>query len=102
VTFEDLGPDDVREAFELAPFGFGNPAPLLLVRGIAAAEPRVMKERHLRLFLSQGRQGRVVKAWNWADRIGMFERGRRVSALVKIEPDDYSGFALTLEDARNE
>ncbi len=103
LDLEDLNSDSVGELFELAPFGFGNPAPLFLIRGASAAEePRVMKERHLRLFLRQGRRGRVVKAWNWADRIEMFQPGRSLSALVKIEPDDYSGYSLTLEDARSE
>ena len=40
----------------LQPFGMGNPQPLFFARGVTlAAEPRVMKEKHLSLQLRQGR-----------------------------------------------
>jgi single-stranded-DNA-specific exonuclease len=39
----------------LQPFGMGNPRPLFFARGVTlAAEPRVMKEKHLSLQLRQG------------------------------------------------
>ncbi len=39
----------------LQPFGMGNPQPLFFARGVTlAAEPRVMKEKHLSLLLRQG------------------------------------------------
>jgi single-stranded-DNA-specific exonuclease len=44
---------DEHEA--LQPFGMGNPQPLFFARGVTlAAEPRVMKEKHLSLILRQG------------------------------------------------
>ena len=46
---------DQHEA--LQPFGMGNPQPLFAARGVTlAAEPRVMKEKHLSLMLRQGRR----------------------------------------------
>jgi single-stranded-DNA-specific exonuclease len=50
----DYGLLDEHEA--LQPFGMGNPQPLFFARGVTlAAEPRVMKEKHLSLLLRQGR-----------------------------------------------
>lgn len=47
----------VLEAYEkLGPFGMSNPVPLLLARGVQPAEqPRLLKEKHLKLRLRQGR-----------------------------------------------
>ncbi|HEY3900484.1 MAG TPA: single-stranded-DNA-specific exonuclease RecJ [Chthoniobacter sp.] len=51
----DLALLDQHEA--LQPFGMGNPQPLFAARGVTlAAEPRVMKEKHLSLLLRQGRR----------------------------------------------
>ncbi len=97
----ELTPAAVQELFDLAPFGFGNPAPLLQISDASVVdEPRLMKERHLRLRVRQQGATQTVKAWNWADRVAMFPPGGSVSMLVRVEPDDYSGFSLTLEDAR--
>ena len=39
----------------MAPFGFGNPAPMLAILGAeVAGAPVVMKEKHLRVHLRQG------------------------------------------------
>jgi single-stranded-DNA-specific exonuclease len=46
---------DQHEAMQ--PFGMGNPQPLFVARGVTlAAEPRVMKEKHLSLLLRQSRR----------------------------------------------
>lgn len=47
---------------QLQPFGMGNPQPLFFARGVTfAAEPRVLKEKHLALRLQQGRhQARAI------------------------------------------
>jgi single-stranded-DNA-specific exonuclease len=99
VEIGELAPSAVEEVFGLAPFGFGNPAPVLALRDVVVqGEPRVLKERHLRMLVRQGDRGQVVKAWNWATKAERLAAGSKVSMLVKLEPDDYAGFALTLED----
>jgi single-stranded-DNA-specific exonuclease len=47
---------------QLQPFGTGNPQPLFFARGVTfAAEPRVLKEKHLALRLRQGaHQARAI------------------------------------------
>ncbi len=57
----------------MAPFGFGNPAPMLAVLGAeVASAPVVMKEKHLRLHLRQDGRSLFPKAWNFAERVGDF------------------------------
>lgn len=101
LRIEEITREAVEQLFDLAPFGFGNPAPLLALDEVRVAEdPRVLKERHLRMWVHQNGRGQVVKAWNWADRADLFRAGAERSMLVRIEPDDYSGYSMTLEDAR--
>lgn len=59
---------DFLDAHEsLQPFGTGNPQPLFYVSGVApAAEPRVLKEKHLRLELQQGRARHSAMFFNGA------------------------------------
>ncbi|HKY64410.1 MAG TPA: single-stranded-DNA-specific exonuclease RecJ [bacterium] len=40
----------------LEPFGFGNPEPVLLLRGLEVQESRIVGERHLRLRVKSGRR----------------------------------------------
>ena len=67
---------------------------------VVVDEPRFMKERHLRLRVRQQGATQTVKAWNWGDRVSRFPAGGTISMLVRVEPDDFSGFSLTLEDVR--
>jgi single-stranded-DNA-specific exonuclease len=55
---------DLLESYDLVhPMGMGNPAPLFMSRGVRLAEePRVLKEKHLRLPLQQN-GARVEAMW---------------------------------------
>lgn len=50
---EDITRELALELKRLAPFGAGNPEPVLLLRGMTVAEQRVVGEGHLRLRLSR-------------------------------------------------
>jgi single-stranded-DNA-specific exonuclease len=82
----------------LQPFGMGNPQPLFAARGVTlAAEPRVMKEKHLSLVLRQGRhEARAVwfnsatealprPPWDVAFQIERNEWQGTVSAQVHVK-----------------
>jgi single-stranded-DNA-specific exonuclease len=57
LDLEDIDFHALEEQSQLEPYGMGNRQPLLLVRGIAPImEPRVMKEKHLRLCFGGGRR----------------------------------------------
>ena len=58
IALTDLDADFLSCHETLQPFGMGNPQPLFLARRVGpAAEPRVLKERHLKFLLRQGGTG---------------------------------------------
>jgi len=57
LPLEDVGFETLEEQSLLEPYGMGNRQPLLLVRGVVPmAEPRIMKEKHLRITFASGRR----------------------------------------------
>ncbi|MCS7315769.1 MAG: single-stranded-DNA-specific exonuclease RecJ [Bryobacterales bacterium] len=90
-TLDELNERSAAELLQLAPFGHGNPAPLLLLPGVAVAgQPAVFKERHLRVALRQGNRTLVAKAWDFAPRAAELAAGARVDAVVRIEADAFA------------
>jgi len=82
----------------LEPFGTGNPQPLFLARRVhLAAEPRLLKEKHRSLILSQGQsEHRAVwfgsadielppPPWDVAFHIERNEYQERISAQIEIK-----------------
>jgi len=97
----------VEELLAMAPFGFGNPAPMLAILGAeVVGSPVVMKEKHLRLHLRQGGRSLFPKAWNFAERAADFAASVPIDAAFSVEEDLYSqdrGFAnwaAVLRDVR--
>jgi single-stranded-DNA-specific exonuclease len=97
----------VMQVLDLAPFGYGNPAPAFLLRGVEiAAPPDIRSERHLFLRIHTGGRVRLAKAWNLAGRADEFRPGARVDLVVQFEDDAYSaarGYApwqMVVRDAR--
>ena len=91
IAVEEITDRNVAELLDLAPFGFGNAAPTLVVRGVeVAAPPDIKNGKHLFLRLkSQGRALRA-KAWNFADRADEFAPGVRIDVALQFEDDAYS------------
>jgi len=99
---EEAGPGTVREWTLLAPFGFGNPAPVVAFQGVTVPEaPTLMKEKHLRFRILQDRRTMLCKGWNWASRIGEIPTGTPLDIVASIEEDTYSGgISAILKDVR--
>ncbi len=77
----------------LAPFGMENPEPTFLARAVRiCGAPRLMKERHVRLQLSQSVDGaqHTALGWNWAARLSAMDigDGARVDVAYRIRPAD--------------
>jgi single-stranded-DNA-specific exonuclease len=107
VEFGDLTDPGIQEVLALAPFGHGNPPPLLAALDVeVAGPPVVMKEKHLRVTMRQGGRPMVLKAWNFAGRAGEMPPGARVDITFTLEEDAYSaargypGWAAVLRDVR--
>jgi single-stranded-DNA-specific exonuclease len=109
LEFSELNDAAVADVLRLAPFGFGNRAPLFAARNVeVVAAPQIVKEKHV--FVKLRSQGRVfrAKAWNFAERAARLEPGTRVDIAFRLEDDPYSaerGYApwqMILEDFRIE
>ena len=72
----------VNELAQLEPFGAGNPKPLFVTSGLVVREePRVMKEKHLKLWLDgDGRRFEAVW-WDGVER----SKGRTLTPGSRIE-----------------
>ncbi len=108
VTLRELttGPA-VQELLAMAPFGFGNPAPMLAILGAeVAGTPVVMKEKHLRVHLRQDGRSLFPKAWNFAERAADFAVSVPIDAAFSVEEDLYgqdrgfTNWAAVLRDVR--
>lgn len=97
----------VAEILALAPFGFGNPPPLLAILDAEVADaPVVVKEKHLRVHLRQNGRHLFSTAWNFVERATELPAGARRDAVFWLEEDAYSesrgwgGWAAALKDIR--
>jgi single-stranded-DNA-specific exonuclease len=107
IGVRDLADPGVQEILALAPFGHGNPPPLLAALDVeVAGQPVVMKEKHLRVMVRQNGRALTLKAWNFADRAGEMPAGARVDVAFTLDEDAYSaargypGWAAVLRDVR--
>jgi single-stranded-DNA-specific exonuclease len=97
----------IQELLAMAPFGFGNPAPMLAILGAqVAGPPAVMKEKHLRVHLRQDGRSLFPKAWNFAGRAADFAVNSPIDAAFSVEEDLYgqdrgfTNWAAVLRDVR--
>jgi single-stranded-DNA-specific exonuclease len=89
--FDELDDQAAEELLSLAPFGFGNPAPLLGVCGVqVGAGAALLKERHLKVELRQNGRRLVMNGWNMAARQSELGAGASIDAVVAIEQDHYA------------
>jgi len=96
------------ELNRLEPFGAGNPRPVFVTRNLRImSEPRVMKDRHLKMFLI-GETGRPVEAvwWNCMERLKQTpDRNTCIEVAYTIETNRWQGqtrMQLNIEDMRTE
>jgi single-stranded-DNA-specific exonuclease len=107
IELGDITDPAIQEVLALAPFGHGNPPPLVAALDVeVAGQPVVMKEKHLRVMVRQNGRTLALKAWNFAARAGEMPPGARVDIAFTLEEDAYSaargypGWAAVLRDVR--
>lgn len=109
VSFAEFNTRSVDDVFMLAPFGFGNPAPLFFTANVeAAGPPRSLGNsgKHLRVPLRHQGRTMLFNAWNFADRLAHFETGNWLDILFTVDDDPlsrargYDGWTLSLKDVR--
>jgi single-stranded-DNA-specific exonuclease len=106
--FSELTEAGVSQVLGLGPFGFGNPAPVLMATAVEVAGPaRALKEgKHYSVPLRDGGRTLFCKAWNFGDRAELFTPGTKLDILFQIEDDPhsrkrgYGSWCLSLKDVR--
>jgi single-stranded-DNA-specific exonuclease len=96
-----------EELRALEPYGAGNPRPVFLTRGLRVlAEPRVMKEKHLK-FRVVGADNRPLEAVWWGGQEELAGRtlkpGERIELAYTVEPNTWQGetrLQLCVKDVR--
>jgi len=91
----------------LQPTGMGNEEPVFVARGVEVdGEPRILKERHIKLRLKQESVGYAALGWDWAPRaeaLGI-AAGTRLDVAYRLrqnEHPEYGGLELEIVDLRS-
>jgi single-stranded-DNA-specific exonuclease len=102
LALSSITDDFMAELARLEPHGMANPTPVFGAGGTElAADPKVLKERHLKLRLRQGEASFEAVAWRMAELEPSMRRGRPVDVAYCVEADDYwGGWRLNLKDIR--
>jgi single-stranded-DNA-specific exonuclease len=93
VSLADLTPSFESLMRHLEPCGMGNPAPMLMARGVRlAGPPRVVGASGLKLRVAV-EPGRTLDAigWSLGPRIGEIDVARPMDLAFRIERDEYQG-----------
>jgi single-stranded-DNA-specific exonuclease len=95
-----------EELSALEPYGAGNPRPVFMTRHLRVmSEPRVMKEKHLKLMVAGG-DGRPLEAvwWDGVEQCGRtLTPGERIELAYTLEPNTWQGrtrLQLCVKDMR--
>ncbi len=91
IEMNEVNDDAVLEILKLAPFGFGNPAPMFALRGVEVSKLDIKKEKHVFVdFRRSSGRALKAKAWNFAERANELQPGSIVDLVVQFEDDAYS------------
>jgi single-stranded-DNA-specific exonuclease len=96
ISIAEITDDSIAEILSLAPFGFGNPAPIFVLRGVEVANCDIKSEKHVFARFKQGNRQFRAKAWNFAERASELTPGSRIDLAVQFEEDAWGaakGFA---------
>ncbi|MBC7897261.1 MAG: single-stranded-DNA-specific exonuclease RecJ [Cytophagaceae bacterium] len=93
----ELTADDVSHDLEallryFEPYGMGNPAPMLAIRGASLhGPPRTVGKDGLKIRLASANGPLEALGWGMGDRVSEFSAGDRVDIAFKLERDTYMG-----------
>jgi single-stranded-DNA-specific exonuclease len=98
----DLHENIFHDVQQLAPFGNSNPEPMFAVLGAeVAGTPSLMKEKHLKVALKQGRRTLFFKGFGLGHRAAELRPGMRLDAAFHLADDAWAGgWTALLRDFR--
>lgn len=89
-ALSDIQESLITELKSFAPFGMGNPAPQILLRGLKIAERRHIKGTHTKVTL--GNSGRFLSGMLWREvNHPLLEKDNLVNIVCKPEVSSYQG-----------
>jgi single-stranded-DNA-specific exonuclease len=88
IFLDEIDDGSVEQIFRLAPFGFGNPEPLFVLRDLEVASVEIRNEKHVFVWCKSGERKLRVKAWDFAPRAPEFTG--RVDLVFQFKEDAYS------------
>jgi single-stranded-DNA-specific exonuclease len=93
VALSDISSEFEKLMRHLEPCGMGNPAPMLLTRGVRLAiPPRVVGETGLKLRIAiDGGDDLEAIGWSLGARIGELDIARPIDIAYRLERDEYQG-----------
>ncbi|MHC4997008.1 MAG: single-stranded-DNA-specific exonuclease RecJ, partial [Planctomycetota bacterium] len=106
LTLQDLDTTTVKQLNRLAPFGRGNPKPLVLIQGLTLRQPaRTMgaQARHLNLTVQQDNQSIRCVGWSMGDLARRLPAGVGIDLIVEPTLNTYQGrttVELIIKDLR--
>jgi single-stranded-DNA-specific exonuclease len=80
----------VKELSNLAPFGVGNPAPIVLFKKLLVKEVRVLKDAHLKVLLSDGKRFVAGVMWRQTEHPSL-RVNNYVDIACKPDVNSYGG-----------
>ena len=102
LLLEELDLETLRQMEGLAPFGMGNPEPLLLIESVRARRVQTVGESHLRFIACQGAFSHPAIAFGMLERRQEFEG--ELDLLVSPQINRYQGretVQLRVKDVRS-
>ncbi len=92
MSLSELSEAAVRDVERLAPFGFGNPAPLFAMLDVEVQGASARGERMVNVGIRQnGGRTLILTAWDFRERLEELRPGIRVNAAVALEDRNRSG-----------
>jgi single-stranded-DNA-specific exonuclease len=93
VALSDITPGFEALLRHLEPTGMGNPAPMLVTRGVRlAAPPRLVGQNGLKLRIdTEGAEPLEALGWSLGHRVGEIDMTRPIDIAYRLERDEYQG-----------
>lgn len=90
ITFDDLNLDLCDELQGFAPFGLGNPTPILLVKDVKVLEIVTLKKAHLKIIFTDGKRHFTGMFWRVTSHPAL-RSGATVNVAFKLDKNSFNG-----------
>ncbi|NDC38421.1 MAG: hypothetical protein EBZ48_10260, partial [Proteobacteria bacterium] len=91
-SLAEISLDLVEELKSFAPFGVGNPGPLLLIKDVTITDVKVLKDTHLKIIMSDGKRLLTGMLWRQPEHPAI-AKGRKVSVVCRPDINTFQGIS---------